>query len=69
MSLSVTNTGYSSSQPQNTTPSDAAQSTDATKIDPLTGKTIEFPASIKVSEETLARWHHATPMKTPSARR
>ncbi|MFB1115238.1 hypothetical protein RF240_03860 [Dickeya dadantii] len=62
MSLSVTNAGYSSSQTQNTTSSAAAQSADTVKVDPLTGKTIQLPTSIKVSEETLARWRSATPL-------
>ncbi|AIR69484.1 hypothetical protein [Dickeya fangzhongdai] len=64
MSLSVDNTGYSSSQTQINAPSaDASSNGDSVKIDPLTGKTIELPTSIKVSEETLARWRSATPLK------
>ncbi|WKV52675.1 hypothetical protein [Dickeya fangzhongdai] len=63
MSLSVDNTGYSSSQTQINAPSaDASPNGDPVKIDPLTGKTIELPTSIKVSEETLARWRSATPL-------
>ncbi|WES90724.1 hypothetical protein OHJ28_02585 [Dickeya fangzhongdai] len=63
MSLSVDNTGYSSSQTQINAPSAGASSNgDPVKIDPLTGKTIELPTSIKVSEETLARWRSATPL-------
>ncbi|WPD77700.1 hypothetical protein OGM23_10365 [Dickeya fangzhongdai] len=64
MNLSVDNTGYSSSQTQINAPSaDASSNGDSVKIDPLTGKTIELPTSIKVSEETLARWRSATPLK------
>ncbi|UJR63243.1 hypothetical protein [Dickeya zeae] len=56
MNLSVNSiTGYS--QPQQTaTPSD----THTEPRDPITGKTITMPTSIKVSEETLARWRQAS---------
>ncbi|MBN3041834.1 hypothetical protein H4F47_02715 [Pectobacterium brasiliense] len=66
MSLSVNNTGYSNSQAQSTaTSSTTAQSTttepttassDITRIvDPITGKTVTFPNTIKISAEALAR--------------
>ncbi|MBA0215535.1 hypothetical protein [Pectobacterium brasiliense] len=66
MSLSVNNTGYSNSQAQSTATSSAtAQSTttepttassDITRIiDPITGKTVTFPNTIKISAEALAR--------------
>ncbi|GAB7216185.1 hypothetical protein [Dickeya oryzae] len=57
MNLSVNSiTGYSQPQSQTATPSD----TNTEPRDPITGKTITMPTSIKVSEETLARWRQAS---------
>ncbi|GAB7209805.1 hypothetical protein [Dickeya oryzae] len=57
MNLSVNSiTGYSQPQSQTATPSD----THTEPRDPITGKTITMPTSIKVSEETLARWRQAS---------
>ncbi|WP_226066847.1 hypothetical protein [Dickeya zeae] len=57
MNLSVNSiTGYSQPQSQTATPSD----THTESRDPITGKTITMPTSIKVSEETLARWRQAS---------
>ncbi|MCA6975592.1 hypothetical protein [Pectobacterium carotovorum] len=65
MSLSVNNTGYSNSQAQSTAiPSLSTQHTAATEsstadsvqiIDPITGKTVTFPNTIKISAEAMAR--------------
>ncbi|MBA0210715.1 hypothetical protein [Pectobacterium brasiliense] len=66
MSLSVNNTGYSNSQAQSTATSSATAqsattesttaSSDITRIiDPITGKTVTFPNTIKISAEALAR--------------
>ncbi|GAB7261333.1 hypothetical protein [Dickeya ananatis] len=57
MNLSVNSiTGYSQPQSQTTTPS----GTNTEQRDPITGKIITIPTSIKVSEETLARWRQAS---------
>ncbi|MFJ5331219.1 hypothetical protein [Pectobacterium versatile] len=65
MSLSVNNTGYSNSQAQSTAiPSSSTQHTAATEssaadslqiVDPITGKTVTFPNTIKISAEAMAR--------------
>ncbi|RJL48355.1 hypothetical protein D5078_02730 [Pectobacterium carotovorum] len=65
MSLSVNNTGYSNSQAQSTAiPSLSTQHTAATEsnaadsvqiVDPITGKTVTFPNTIKISAEAMAR--------------
>ncbi|MEI7285018.1 hypothetical protein [Pectobacterium carotovorum] len=65
MSLSVNNTGYSNSQAQSTAiPSLSTQHTAAAEsstadsvqiVDPITGKTVTFPNTIKISAEAMAR--------------
>ncbi|MCA6926667.1 hypothetical protein [Pectobacterium versatile] len=65
MSLSVNNTGYSNSQAQSTAiPSSSTQHTATTEssaadsvqiVDPITGKTVTFPNTIKISAEAMAR--------------
>ncbi|MBD0846011.1 hypothetical protein IMY97_21050 [Pectobacterium versatile] len=65
MSLSVNNTGYSNSQAQSTAiPSSSTQHTATTEssaadsvqiVDPITGKTVTFPSTIKISAEAMAR--------------
>ncbi|GKW08119.1 hypothetical protein [Pectobacterium carotovorum] len=65
MSLSVNNTGYSNSQaPSTAIPSLSTQHTAATEsnaadsvqiVDPITGKTVTFPNTIKISAEAMAR--------------
>ncbi|MBQ4770920.1 hypothetical protein F9U44_05390 [Pectobacterium versatile] len=65
MSLSVNNTGYSNSQAQSTAiPSSSTQHTAATEssaadslqiVDPITGKAVTFPNTIKISAEAMAR--------------
>ncbi|GKV89958.1 hypothetical protein [Pectobacterium carotovorum] len=65
MSLSVNNTGYSNSQAQSTAiPSLSTQHTATTEssaadsvqiVDPITGKTVTFPNTIKISAEAMAR--------------
>ncbi|WP_248465334.1 hypothetical protein [Pectobacterium versatile] len=65
MSLSVNNTGYSNSQAQSTAIlSSSTQHTAATEssaadsvqiVDPITGKTVTFPNTIKISAEAMAR--------------
>ncbi|NKI73660.1 hypothetical protein Dpoa2040_000875 [Dickeya sp. CFBP 2040] len=65
MDLSVINAGYSHSQDPTTSPSNAGQRLDTEKRDPLTGKTITAPTSIKVSQETLTRWRQGTSQSEP----
>ncbi|QQG29034.1 hypothetical protein JFY74_02910 [Pectobacterium carotovorum] len=65
MSLSVNNTGYSNSQAQSTAiPSSSTQHTATTEssaadsvqiVDPITGKAVTFPNTIKISAEAMAR--------------
>ncbi|MBQ4766543.1 hypothetical protein F9U42_05260 [Pectobacterium versatile] len=65
MSLSVNNTGYSNSQAQSTAiPSSSTHHTATTEssaadslqiVDPITGKTVTFPNTIKISAEAMAR--------------